>query len=37
MANFGIVAIPTHYTIPAVEMARWAEGNGFESLWFGEH
>src|SRR6266403_3962622 len=37
MAEFGIVAIPTHYTIPAVEMARWAEGNGFESLWFGEH
>jgi len=37
MADFGIVAIPTHYTIPAVEMARWAEGNGFESLWFGEH
>src|ERR1700688_1422968 len=37
MADFGIVEIPTHYTIPAVEMARWAEGNGFESLWFGEH
>jgi probable F420-dependent oxidoreductase len=37
MADFGIVAIPTHYTIQPAELALWAEGNGFESLWFGEH
>jgi probable F420-dependent oxidoreductase len=37
MANFGIVAIPTHYSLQPAEMAVWAEGNGFESLWFGEH
>ena len=37
MADFGIVAIPTHYTIPPAEMGRWAETQGFESLWFGEH
>ena len=37
MADFGIVAVPTHYTISPTEMARWAEAAGFESLWFGEH
>ena len=37
MADFGIVTIPTHYTIQPVELARWAEENGFESLFFGEH
>ncbi len=37
MANFGIVTIPTHYTIQPVEFARWMEDNGFESLFFGEH
>lgn len=37
MVNFGIVAIPTHYTIQPAEMARWMEDNGFESLFFGEH
>ena len=37
MADFGIVTIPTHYTIQPVEFARWAEENGFESLFFGEH
>src|ERR1700686_2423721 len=37
MADFGIVAIPTHYTIPPAELGRWAATNGFESLWFGEH
>jgi alkanesulfonate monooxygenase SsuD/methylene tetrahydromethanopterin reductase-like flavin-dependent oxidoreductase (luciferase family) len=37
MPDFGLVAIPTHYTISAAEMGRWAENNGFESLWFGEH
>ena len=37
MADFGLIAIPTHYTIQPVELGRWAEANGFESLWFGEH
>ena len=37
MPNFGVLAIPTHYTIQPVELGRWAEANGFESLWFGEH
>src|ERR1041385_4451283 len=37
MANFGLVAIPTHYTISPTEMAQWAEANGFESLCVGEH
>ena len=37
MPDFGIVAIPTHYTIPPAELGRWAESNGFESLWLGEH
>ena len=40
MANapdFGIVTIPTHYTIQPVDFARWLEDNGFESLFFGEH
>ena len=37
MANFGIVTIPTHYTIQPVDFARWMEDNGFESLFFGEH
>src|SRR5262245_16887512 len=37
MADFGIVTIPTHYTIQPAELARWAEDHGFESLFFGEH
>ena len=37
MVNFGIVTIPTHYAIQPVDLARWAEENGFESLFFGEH
>jgi probable F420-dependent oxidoreductase len=37
MADFGLIAIPTHYTIQPMELGRWAEANGFESLWFGEH
>jgi probable F420-dependent oxidoreductase len=37
MADFGIVTIPTHYTIQPAELARWAEEHGFESLFFGEH
>jgi probable F420-dependent oxidoreductase len=37
MADFGFVAIPTHYTIQPAELGRWAEAHGFESVWFGEH
>ncbi|HLW70811.1 MAG TPA: LLM class F420-dependent oxidoreductase [Candidatus Binataceae bacterium] len=37
MPDFGLIAIPTHYTIQPAELARWAEAQGFESLWFGEH
>jgi probable F420-dependent oxidoreductase len=37
MADFGFVTIPTHYTIQPAELARWAEDQGFESVWFGEH
>ena len=37
MADFGICTIPTHYTIQPVELAKWAEAHGFESVWFGEH
>jgi probable F420-dependent oxidoreductase len=37
MAEFGLVAIPTHYTIQPAEFGRWAEAHGFESVWFGEH
>jgi len=37
MADFGLVGIPTHYTIQPAELGRWAEANGFESVMFGEH
>jgi probable F420-dependent oxidoreductase len=37
MADFGIVTIPTHYTLQPAELGVWAEAHGFESLWFGEH
>jgi hypothetical protein len=37
LADFGLATIPTHYTIQPAELARWAEDQGFESLWFGEH
>ena len=37
MPEFGIIAVPTHYTITPVELGRWAEAHGFESLFFGEH
>ncbi len=37
MADFGLVTIPTHYTIQPAELGRWAEEHGFESIWFGEH
>src|SRR5215469_15764771 len=37
MPDFGIITIPTHYTLQPAELALWAEAQGFESLWFGEH
>src|SRR6266404_2495283 len=37
MVDFGIVTIPTHYSLQPAELGRWAEAHGFESLWFGEH
>ncbi len=37
MTTFGIVSIPTHYSVQPVDMARWAEENGFDSLFYGEH
>jgi probable F420-dependent oxidoreductase len=37
MAHFGIGTIPTHYSLQPADVAVWAEANGFESLWFGEH
>ena len=37
MADFGICTVTTHYTIHPAELGKWAEANGFESLWFGEH
>ena len=37
MVDFGIVTIPTHYSLQPAELAVWAEARGFESLWFGEH
>jgi probable F420-dependent oxidoreductase len=37
MVDFGIVTIPTHYAIQPVDLSRWAEANGFESVFFGEH
>ena len=35
--KFGIVTVVTDSSIPTVELARWAEGRGFESLFMGEH
>jgi probable F420-dependent oxidoreductase len=37
MADIGICSVPTHYTIPPAVLGKWAEANGFESLWYGEH
>jgi len=37
MTDFGICTVPTHYTIQPAELARWAEEQGFESLFIGEH
>jgi probable F420-dependent oxidoreductase len=37
VTDFGLVTIPTHYSIPPAELGRWAEAHDFESVWFGEH
>lgn len=37
MVDFGIVTIPTHYSLQPAELGSWAEAHGCESLWFGEH
>ena len=37
MVDFGIVTIPTEYSLQPAEPGVWAEAHGFESLWFGEH
>lgn len=37
MVDFGIVTIPTEYSMQPAELGVWAEAHGFESLWFGEH
>ena len=37
MADFGIAALCTHYSIQPAELGRWAEAHGFESVWFAEH
>jgi len=35
--HFGVTIFPTEYTISVPELARAAEGLGFESLWVPEH
>ncbi len=37
MLNFGLETLITDASIPVVELARWAEDNGFESLFMGAH
>jgi probable F420-dependent oxidoreductase len=37
MSCIGLSTIPSHYTIPPVELGPWLEAHGFESVWFGEH
>jgi probable F420-dependent oxidoreductase len=37
MAAFGLATVPTHDSIAPQELGSWVEGQGFESLWFGEH
>lgn len=37
MLNFGLVTVITDSSIQTIDLARWAEDNGFESLWMGEH
>ncbi len=37
MVDFGLVTVFTEDTLQPAEVARWAEAEGFESLWQGEH
>jgi probable F420-dependent oxidoreductase len=37
MITFGCCTIPTEFSIQPAEFANWAEANGFDSVWFGEH
>jgi probable F420-dependent oxidoreductase len=37
MVDIGICSMQTHYTVQPVELARWAEHEGFDSVFFGEH
>jgi probable F420-dependent oxidoreductase len=37
MVDIGICSMQTHYTVQPVELARWAEAQGFDSVFFGEH
>ncbi|MEJ7935846.1 hypothetical protein WG907_16525 [Sphingobium sp. AN558] len=35
--DIGIATACTKDTIAPAVLGQWAEANGFESLWFGEH
>lgn len=35
--SFGVATAVTEHTLAPDVLGRWLEGNGFESLWFGEH
>jgi hypothetical protein len=37
VVDIGICSMQTHYTVQPVELARWAEAEGFDSVFFGEH
>lgn len=37
MVKFGLITFPTEYSMQPVELARWAEEAGYESLFFAEH
>ena len=37
MVDIGICSMQTQYTVQPVELARWAEHEGFDSVFFGEH
>ena len=37
MIKFGLITFATHYGIQPAELGRWAEGVGYESLFFAEH
>jgi|TARA_Y100000310_G_scaffold340973_1_gene438582 probable F420-dependent oxidoreductase len=37
MADFGLITFATDYAMQPAELAAWAEGAGYESLFFAEH